>query len=229
MNNPWKNCDLDLYESHMAFETVGQLQVLSNIMKSQFFDYSSNHSSNHSSDSIDTVAIWGIAGGNGLEHISSNDFLKVYGIDINQNYLNQVKDRYSNLENILSLEAIDLNDLSVNLIEVDLVIANLIVEYLGILNFTKQIEKSNPSNVSVVIQKDDFSSISKKSISNFNNSNFVSESPYIEKLEDIGKFGKSIDENDLIESLEKIDYFNILKKEYDLPNSKKFVRLDFKK
>lgn len=41
------------------------------------------------------------------------------------------------VENMLMLEAIDLNDFSVNLNELDLVIANLIVEYLRIINFIK--------------------------------------------------------------------------------------------
>ena len=41
------------------------------------------------------------------------------------------------VENMLMLEAIDLNDFSVNLNELELIIAILIVEYLRILNFIK--------------------------------------------------------------------------------------------
>lgn len=206
MKNPWKNCDLDVYENHMKFESVGQLQLLSKIMKSQFFDYS-----------VDTLAIWGIAGGNGLEHISIGDFSKIYCIDINQNYLNKVKERYSNLENIIVLNAIDLNDLSVNLNQVDLVIADLLIEYVGINNFITQINKSNPKYISVVIQKE------------VSDINFVSESPYFDKLDFIGEFAVNINEDELIKSLEKENYSGCLIKEYVLPDSKKFLRLDFKK
>lgn len=35
---------------------------------------------------VSNVVILGIAGGNGLEHIQTEKFKKVYGIDINQHY-----------------------------------------------------------------------------------------------------------------------------------------------
>ena len=38
--------------------------------------------------------ILGVAGGNGLEHIQKTRFKKVYGIDVNQHYLNQTAERY---------------------------------------------------------------------------------------------------------------------------------------
>lgn len=41
------------------------------------------------------VAITIIAGGNGLEHIDKKKYRKVYGIDINEDYLQKVSERYS--------------------------------------------------------------------------------------------------------------------------------------
>lgn len=141
MVNHWENIDLNSYEKHMSLDTVAQLPLLNKIMKSQL-DYK-----------VNSVAIWGIAGGNGLEHASCNNFDFIYGIDINQKYLEVVGDKYSTLD-CLYLEKLDLCDLSVDLPSVELVIANLLVEYIGLDNFIKQIDKNSPEYVSCIIQKD---------------------------------------------------------------------------
>ena len=69
MRNPWEEIDLNNYESHMSLDNVYQLQILNEMMKEQFYSYD-----------IKTIMILGIAGGNGLEHISQDDFSKIYGI-----------------------------------------------------------------------------------------------------------------------------------------------------
>ena len=38
MNNPWNKISLSDYEGHMALDTVGQLQALSEIMRDQHTD-----------------------------------------------------------------------------------------------------------------------------------------------------------------------------------------------
>lgn len=39
MHNPWEDIDLNDYEGHMSLDSVYQLQVLSQIMKEQFYSY----------------------------------------------------------------------------------------------------------------------------------------------------------------------------------------------
>lgn len=85
MKNPWTEIDLSDYENHMSLESVRQLQTMSTIMKTQFYKYP-----------IETVIVLGIAGGNGLEHIDPGKFKKVYGIDINSEYLKECEARYKN-------------------------------------------------------------------------------------------------------------------------------------
>lgn len=68
MNNPWKDISLDDYENHMKLNSVQQLQALNMLMKEQFNTYP-----------IDNIMILGVAGGNGLEHISQDKYHKVYG------------------------------------------------------------------------------------------------------------------------------------------------------
>lgn len=76
MGNPWEEIDLNDYESHMSLDSVFQLQTMNQMMKKQFYDHP-----------IRSVMILGIAGGNGLEHINTQLLDKVYGVDINKNYL----------------------------------------------------------------------------------------------------------------------------------------------
>ena len=69
MTNPWEEINLDDYEKHMSLDSVRQLQTMNSIMKDQFEDYP-----------VDTATVFGIAGGNGLEHVSTEKYSKVYGI-----------------------------------------------------------------------------------------------------------------------------------------------------
>lgn len=90
MSNPWEEIPLDDYENHMKLDSVMQLQALNEMMKGQFAAYP-----------VSSVMIFGIAGGNGLEHIRREQFERVYGIDINTSYLQEVVRRYHALEGML--------------------------------------------------------------------------------------------------------------------------------
>ena len=39
MNNPWEDINLSVYENHMALESVGQLQAMNQMMKTQLNQY----------------------------------------------------------------------------------------------------------------------------------------------------------------------------------------------
>jgi hypothetical protein len=204
MKNPWEKLDLAIYEDHMNLDNVAQIPLLNKIMKSQFFTFD-----------VDSIAIWGVAGGNGLEHISFRDFKEIFCIDLNKEYLKKVKKRYSNLD-CINIEKLDLNDLSISLHYADIVIANLLIEYMGIKNFIAQIDKNSPKYVSCVIQKN-----------NNNNQNFVSNSPYTNSLKNISKLAISIDKRELIFEMSEIGFECIFDENYSLINNKEFIRLDF--
>ncbi len=57
MKNPWEEIPLTDYENHMKLDSVMQLKAMNEMMKGQFDTYP-----------ISSVVIFGIAGGNGLEH-----------------------------------------------------------------------------------------------------------------------------------------------------------------
>ncbi|HIZ56573.1 MAG TPA: hypothetical protein H9671_10350 [Firmicutes bacterium] len=96
MGNSWEEIDLNDYESHMGLASVYQLQVMNQIMKEQFY-----------TDPVKTMMILGIAGGNGLEHISRDDFETVYGVDVNQKYLDECQKRYPQLLGMLETICMD--------------------------------------------------------------------------------------------------------------------------
>lgn len=205
MNNPWKEIDLNDYENHMSLENVYQLQAMNQIMKEQFYEYN-----------IESMIILGVAGGNGLEHISKDHLKKVYGVDINQNYLDECQKRYSELEGTFNTICADLSSDNLHLPYSDLLIANLLIEYIGYECFQQVIKLVKPQYVSCVIQI------------NTENS-FVSESPYLHVFDRLDEIHHQMEENILINRMQEIGYKKELIKEKDLPNGKKLVRIDFVK
>ena len=141
MSNPWEDIKLSDYENHMSLDSVKQLQSMNHTMKSQFDDYD-----------VHSVMVLGIAGGNGLEHISKEKYQKVYGVDINESYLTAVAERYSELSDVLECLKVDIINETDKLPNSDMVIANLFIEYVGYDAFSKAITKVKPHYVSCVIQ-----------------------------------------------------------------------------
>ena len=141
MKNPWEEIPLTDYENHMKLASVMQLQAMNEMMKGQFDTYP-----------ITSVMILGIAGGNGLEHIQKDKFKKVYGIDVNSSYLQAVVHRYPELNGLLECLCIDLIDETNKLPKADMVIANLLIEYIGYECFQKAVRRVNPKYVSCIIQ-----------------------------------------------------------------------------
>lgn len=119
MSNPWLNVPLGEYEAHMNSAEVQQLKALSDLF-AETIRYCRPTS----------IAILGIAGGNGLEHIDSNLTSRVAGLDVNQIYLEVVKQRYPHLAG-LELHRIDLAEELAEWEPFQLVHAALIFEHAG--------------------------------------------------------------------------------------------------
>lgn len=141
MKNPWEDIPVTAYENHMKLDSVMQLQNMNEMMKGQFDSYP-----------VSSVMIFGIAGGNGLEHIQKGKFEKVYGVDINASYLQEAIIRFLDLNGLLECLCINLIDETDKLPKTDMVIANLLIEYIGYECFQKAIQQVNPKYVSCIIQ-----------------------------------------------------------------------------
>lgn len=203
MNNPWENIDIEDYEKHMSLDSVFQLQTMNQMMEEQFYTHS-----------IKSIMILGIAGGNGLEHINKQVFDKVYGIDINENYLNTCKKRYTELQGILETICVDLTQDMNRLPCADLIVANLLIEYIGYECFQKVVKQVNPKYVSCIFQVN-------------TNDSFVSDSPYLHIFDRLDEVLHPVEESGIVDAMRKINYKKDRKQERKLPNGKKLVRIDF--
>ena len=204
--NPWNEIKLDDYENHMSLDSVNQLQTMYAMMKEQFEAYS-----------VETSMVLGVAGGNGLEHVSKDKYKTVYGVDINEEYLCKVDKRYPQLQGVLKCLKIDLINEADKLPEAQLVIANLLIEYIGYPAFQKAVSKIDPEYVSCVIQI------------NTDTTQWVSDSPYLHAFDRLDEVHHQMEGSALEEAMKEIGYSLILNTLKDLPNGKALQRLDFKK
>ena len=203
MANPWEKIELSDYENHMSLESVYQLQVLNQMMGEQFEAYD-----------VDTIMILGIAGGNGLEHIDKSKIKKVYGVDVNRDFLAECKKRYEALGDVLEIICADLSDEHLQLPHSGLLVADLLVEYIGYESFQRIVGLVKPSYVSCIIQINTGKS-------------FVSDSPYLHAFDCLEEVHHQMDEQSLTAFMSQIGYVLKHTVEQMLPNGKKFVRLDY--
>lgn len=205
MKNPWESIPLTDYENHMMLDSVMQLQAMNQMMKDQLNNYS-----------VSKVIILGIAGGNGLEHIQKDKIKTVYGVDINLSYLKETVCRYPDLNGTLECLCVNLESETNCLPKADLVVANLLIEYIGYECFQKTIQHVNPKYVSCVIQVNI-------------GENWVSDSPYLHVFDGLDQVHHLIEKKKLEETMAEIGYKSIKTSEYILPNEKKLVQIDFEK
>lgn len=204
MSNPWENINLQDYESHMSLSSVMQLQAMNSIMNDQLYRYP-----------VSSVMILGIAGGNGLNHVDTHRLKRVCGVDVNRSYFEACARRYPKLRGIFQPIFCDLSASDISLPRSELVIANLLIEYIGYESFQRVIKQACPSRVSCVIQLD-------------TDEGFVSDSPYLHSFDCLASVHRQISQEALENAMKAIGYFTIFKSETELPNGKSLVRLDFK-
>src|SRR5690349_17888547 len=118
MANPWLSIPLSDYEGHMSAPGVEQLGALSFLFSRALRRVQPR-----------SVAVLGIAGGNGLEHIDAS-VASVVGIDVHAEYLDEARRRYPSLP--LDLHCLDLSSERVRIAPVDLVHAALVFEHAGL-------------------------------------------------------------------------------------------------
>ncbi len=203
MENPWEKIELFDYEKHMSHETVGQLQCLNSLMEGQLNRYP-----------VKSVIVLGVAGGNGLEHIKKEKFKKVYGIDINRGYINECRTRYEDISDILECLCIDLTDKNAVIPEAEMIIADLLIEYIGYENFINIVLRAKPKYVSCVIQVNE-------------ESGFISDSPYSNTFDGLSAVHRDIGREEISAAMEKIGYRLFYEINKSLKTGKSLLLLDF--
>lgn len=140
MTNPWLEVPLADYEGHMGPDGVRQLAVLSDLFALAV------------QDGPDSVAILGVAGGNGLDRIDRQVTRRVAGIDINPAYLDIVRARYGD---DVELHCVDLSQATAQIEPVSLVHAALFFEHAGVdpaLDHAMQLVRNPGGRMCVVLQ-----------------------------------------------------------------------------
>lgn len=196
---------MNVYEAHMTH--VAQLQELNAIMKAQW----------QALPEASKAAVLGIAGGNGLEY--AGDSLRViYGIDLNPEYLQACNERYGRqFGERLKLLELDLTEPGASLPETDLIIADLLIEYVGLVDFCRLAAQSQAKLASCVIQQQSPREA------------FVSSSPYQAQFQNIGRLHQDIDSVQLTEAFAEYGYVLALEDSVQLPTGKALVRLDYRR
>lgn len=121
MPNPWLEIPLSDYEAHMSSPQVKQASTLGNLFAEALQVRRPS-----------SVAILGVAGGNGLERIDNRITQRVVGIDIHPGYLEAIPPRFPHLPG-LELHCVDLaaGPIPIEMAPVDLVHAALVFEHAG--------------------------------------------------------------------------------------------------
>ena len=213
-HNAWHGMTPSDYDAHMSHPSVGQTQMLSKIIKEQFELLPADQRSEA------CVAILGITNGNGLEHIPSCGIGRVLGIDVHPPFLEECKKRYANVMDRVSLYSMDLVAEVSGAIGIlspcDLIIANLLIEHIHLENFEKILAglPKHGQIVSCVIQVNPDGSK-------------VSSSGSEHLFEAIVEHVEEANESALTLAMERWGYVWNEKTIYDLPNGKRFVRLDY--
>ena len=203
MTNPWEEIPLSDYEQHMRLASVYQLQTMNQAIRKQLDAYP-----------VTSAMIVGVAGGNGLEHVDRAKYGRIYGVDINPSYLREVEKRYAALRGCLQCLCLDLITDAGRLPRAQLLIANLLIEYVGYGVFQETVKAVAPEYVSCMIQIN-------------GDEEWVSDSPYLHVFDRLDEVHHQLSEEGLDKALQAVGYSRIYKEEYPLPNNKKLLRLDY--
>lgn len=207
MENVWNKIPLEDYELHMQHESVGQLHLLNNLTKKYLEKLSP-----------EIVLFLGIAGGNGLEHIDNNITSQVFGIDINQNYLDETKKRFKDQIPNLNLINIDISSRKTEKItKANLIWAALIFEYVETDTCFEFINDNIHENGYLVV-----------TIQENNGVSSVSQTG-IETIKSAGQIFRLISESDLVSIADKFGFQKIDFEENILPNKKSLKTYTFVK
>ena len=97
-----------------------------------------------------------------------------------------------------------------------MVIANLVIEYIGYECFQNAIRQVSPKYVSCIIQI------------NMEDS-WVSDSPYLHVFDRLEQVHHRMEQSALKKAMSEIDYHAIRTLEHMLPNGKKLIQIDFER
>jgi hypothetical protein len=200
MHHPWLEIPIDDYEAHMALPSVGQAQLLSTALQRTVAQFQPP-----------SLAVLGVAGGNGLQFVERDVVQRVVALDFNPDYLALCSRRYA--ASFAEFEAV-LHDLShgpPDITPVDCIFAGLVLEYLCVESFCGYLASllTAGGNFAVLLQ------LPSRTIPEVSPSPFTS----LTRLESSFSF---VDPASLHDSLSAFGFSRITADRYDLSSGKSF-------
>lgn len=119
MANPWLSIPASEYDEHLAHPAVRQRAFLDRIFSNALSDYEPR-----------SVALLGCATGGGLEHVDPDHTVRVTAVDVNPEYLEVTRSRFSEQLPQLELIQADLESCELDAAAYDLVHCALVLEYV---------------------------------------------------------------------------------------------------
>lgn len=206
LTNPWPEISSADYELHMSHASVMQLQTLSAMVQEQYQNYLPKK-----------LAYLGIGPGNGLEHMHPKITETIYGLDINQEFLSVCEQRFASKFKDLILVPIDLNVGYYTEDRVNLIIANLVLEFVDYERFAVQLDLLAFSGTvaSIIFQ--------------VKNSAGVVSNSGVTALQVLSGFSQEVSEEALERCMTKKLFSIVKRQELMLLDGKVFVRVDYLK
>jgi hypothetical protein len=198
MSDPWLNIPLSDYERHMRDPNVAQLDALAALFEQSL-----------TVCRPDSLAILGIAGGNGLDRVDLELTQRIVGVDIHPGYLESVRQRYPELP--LKLVCMDLQRESLKEPAVQLVHAALIFEHAG----TEQCLH----NAASLVRGDGFLSVVLQLPSSAQTA--VSQTS-VSSMQELSGHFRFVDKGNLIASMGILGFSLVYELRHDLPAGKAF-------
>lgn len=205
MDYIWQLYNKGYYDRDESLEDKSKNERLSEISKQQIELYP-----------ISTITILNIVNGVELKNIDCSKIKMIVGVDSSEENLRICKDEYVYLKERLKFVKVDTkyNQMD-NLSQTEMLIANLVIEDIGIVAFIRLLKKINPEYVSCLVY-------------NQENGKTGLRYPYGSTYPSINDDVEKIKENDFIHNMKENDYHCLRKIEY-IQNNEVLIRFDFHK
>lgn len=199
--NPWLTIPAADYEDHMNSPNVDQLRFLNDIFKEFLSKYHPKR-----------MLVAGCATGNGFEHIDFSIIRRVVALDINPEYLDILRQRYSKYMNKIEIICNDINACKFRPQSFDLIHCALLFEYVDPAETIRSIAQwlSRNGFLTVVLQLPD-KNLKQVSETEFNS---LKQLDKIMRLVDSHEFNIIISANKLIKITEETKQLKSGKKFY---------------
>src|SRR5436190_15631869 len=125
MRHPWLEIPIGDYEAHMALPSVGQAQLLGTALQRTVTQFQPR-----------SLAVFGVAGGNGLELVARAMVRRVVALDFNPDYLALCTRRHATSFDQFEPVLHDLSQGPPAIAPVECIFAGLVLEYLCVELFS---------------------------------------------------------------------------------------------